>query len=413
MQKIKHTFKRSKTPTGADMKIQSSLEVPKQIRSASFDEMKLGSHRAFCDQSSVDSATGGLLQVPSAGAAAASQQRSKSFDSYGSSGSGSSGGAGGGGISPPEETRMFLDVPGRVSTPRKRSSGEKGASVPCVHCYYVDELSKAAQQALHGSRQSSAEENASSSRSLTHSDTSTSDYSDSESEYADEENSTDASECLPAARSSPFRITVTLSPNPAEAAGAAPASPAPSPVLTPPCTLDLPRAGDECFGADVPPQTTSRRRSITSPKLERQEAFIFNEAGDAPPLPLEQQRDSTTTTGSPSPKPDDVIVSQFFLQVPDLKRDRAVSVDSCFIQKSSHAGKPEEVVPVPPSLLLEPPSLAASNAARSKSVDIVLPTEEQAHYKALSTGNTLSIAPRFQDTVVPSTAVSVTPAILG
>lgn len=131
--------------------------------------------------------------------------------------------------------------------------------------------------------------------------------------------------------------------------------------------------------------------------------------GDNPLLLLEQQ-DSAT---SPSPKPDDVIVSEFFLQVPDLKRDRAVSVDSCFIQKSSHAGKPEEVVPVPPSQLLEPPSLATNNAARSKSVDIVLPTEEQAHYKALSTGNTLSIAPRFQDTVVPSTAVSTAQTIVG
>lgn len=405
MQKIKHTFKRSKTPTGADMKIQSSLEVPKQIRSASFDEMKLGSHRTFSEQSSVDSTSGSLLQVP--GTVSATSQRSKSFDSYGSSGSGSSGGAGG--ISPPEETvRMFLDVPGRVSTPRKKSSSDKSGSVPCVHCFYLEELSRAAQLALH-SRQSSADENLSS-RSLTHSDTSTSEYSDSESEYADEENSTDASECMPtsALRSSPFRITVTLSPNTAEQAVslAATASAPPSPALTPPCTLDLPRLGD-C--ADEQPPTTSRRRSITSPKLERQEAFIFNEVGDNPLLLLEQQ-DSAT---SPSPKPDDVIVSEFFLQVPDLKRDRAVSVDSCFIQKSSHAGKPEEVVPVPPSQLLEPPSLATNNAARSKSVDIVLPTEEQAHYKALSTGNTLSIAPRFQDTVVPSTAVSTAQTIVG
>lgn len=411
MHKIKHTFKRSKTPTGADMKIQSSLEVPKQIRSASFDEMKLGSHRTFSEQSSVDSTGASLLQVPGT-AVVATNQRSKSFDSYGSSGSS----GGGGGISPPEETvRMFLDVPGRVSSPRKKSSGDKSGSVPCIHCFYLEELSKAAQLALH-SRQSSADENVSS-RSLTHSDTSTSDYSDSESEYADEENSTDASECMPvsagAMRSSPFRITVTLSPNttepaPAISACASVALPPASPAPSPPCTLNLLRTGDEC--AEEQPPTTSRRRSITSPKLERQEAFIFNEIGDNPPLLLEQQ---DSGLASPTPKPDDVIVSEFFLQVPDLKRDRAVSVDSCFIQKSSHAGKPEEVVPVPPSQLLEPPSLATNNAARSKSVDIVLPTEEQAHYKALSTGNTLSIAPRFQDTVVPSTAVSVAPTIVG
>ncbi len=369
MNKFKHTFKRSKTPTGAEMKIQSSLEVPKQIRSASFDEMKLGSHRTLYEQSSMDSGCGpgALLQVPPA---AAASPRSKSFDSAGV--------AGGGGTSPPDETRMFLDVPGRQTASRKKVSSEK-QSIVCVHCVYLEELNKS------GSRQSSGEENPSS-RSLTYSDSSTSDDFDSENEYADEENSTDASECLSSVTSQ-FRITVTLSPNTV------------APV--PPSTLDLPKLGDR----EDEPQTTSRRRSITSPKLERQEAFIFNESGEN--LLLEQA-DSTT----PSPKPEDVVVSEFFLQVPDLKRDRAVSVDSCFINKSSYSGRPEEVVPVPASQLLEPPSLTV-NASRSRSVDIVLPTDEQARYKALSTSNTISPVPRFQDSIVPSTTINLVPAVTG
>lgn len=66
-------------------------------------------------------------------------------------------------------------------------------------------------------------------------------------------------------------------------------------------------------------------------------------------------------------------------QVPDLKRDRAASVDSCFSKVSQ--GKTEELqhsgvsleVPVGPNVAL-----------RSRSVDIVLPTDEQARYKALA-----------------------------
>lgn len=365
MQKFKHTFKRSKTPTGAEMKIQSSLEVPKQIRSASFDEMKLGSHRTLYDHPSMDSASGnsGLLQVPCAG------QRSKSFDSSGS---------GGGGSSPPDDSRMFLEVPSRQLTPRRKTSSDKTA-VYCVHCVYLEEQSKS------GSRQSSGDD-VPSSRSLTYSDTSTSDDFDSENEYADEENSTDASECV-STSTSQFRITVTLSPNTV----VAPIPP------TPPSTLNIPKLGD----GDEIPQTTSRRRSITSPKLERQEAFIFNETSDNL---LEGTMERISVT---EPKSDDVVVSEFFLQVPDLKRDRAVSVDSCFISKSSHSGKPEEVVPVPASQLLEPPSLTVNNAARSRSVDIVLPTDEQARYKALSTSNTISAAPRYQDAIAPSTVPSL------
>lgn len=131
-------------------------------------------------------------------------------------------------------------------------------------------------------------------------------------------------------------------------------------------------------------QQGSRRRSITSPKLERQEAFVINDVVMMDPA----------------------AVRDLFLTVPDLKRDRAASMDSCFINKTTPAGKQEEVVPVSPTqLLLDPSSCygpngsgagggggggAGNNNIRSRSVDIVLPTDQQARYKALSTSNQTS-----------------------
>lgn len=110
----------------------------------------------------------------------------------------------------------------------------------------------------------------------------------------------------------------------------------------------------------------NRRRSITSPKLERQEAFAVNDFVDP------------------------AAVRDLFLTVPDLKRDRAASMDSCFINKPTPAGKPEEVVPVSPTQLLDPNCGQSANNLRSRSVDIVLPTDQQARYKALSTNNQTS-----------------------
>lgn len=74
-------------------------------------------------------------------------------------------------------------------------------------------------------------------------------------------------------------------------------------------------------------------------------------------------------------------VRDIFLTVPDLKRDRAASVDSCFTKVHS-SGKTEEVQPPPDGgLTLTVPT---GSAVRSRSVDIVLPTNEQARYKALA-----------------------------
>lgn len=74
-------------------------------------------------------------------------------------------------------------------------------------------------------------------------------------------------------------------------------------------------------------------------------------------------------------------VCDIFLTVPDLKRDRAASVDSCF-SKVHSSGVTEEVQPPPDGgLTLTVPQ---GSAVRSRSVDIVLPTEAQARYKALA-----------------------------
>lgn len=81
------------------------------------------------------------------------------------------------------------------------------------------------------------------------------------------------------------------------------------------------------------------------------------------------------------PKHGGEVVCDIYLAVPDLKRDRAASVDSCFTKVPS-SGKAEEIQPPPDGgLTLTVPS---TNAVRSRSVDIVLPTDEQARYKALA-----------------------------
>jgi diacylglycerol kinase (ATP) len=78
-------------------------------------------------------------------------------------------------------------------------------------------------------------------------------------------------------------------------------------------------------------------------------------------------------------------VSDIYLAVPDLKRDRAASVDSCF-SKLSTGAKTEELHFSDGGLTLTVPS----GAIRSRSVDIVLPTEEQARYKALALAGPIS-----------------------
>lgn len=69
-----------------------------------------------------------------------------------------------------------------------------------------------------------------------------------------------------------------------------------------------------------------------------------------------------------------------YLAVPELKRDRAASVDSSFSKVGGSGGRAEELCGGGSELL----SVPGGSGLRSRSVDIVLPTAEHARYKALA-----------------------------
>lgn len=372
MQRLRTTFKRSRTPTGAEMKTQSSLEVPKQVRSASFDEMQLEAKR---NQEALQQ-TESLLKVP------ANSQRSKSMDAGTS-----------------EDSAMYLEVPRRYV--RRRSSGDK-VPIFCVHCQYIDDIAK-----FHQSI-SVEDESVDSNLSL---ESLSSLLGSSDSLYSSEEDKGEELEENVEENESqvvqPCSIKVTLSPN-------SPSSPS------------MENISDEMTSGEVMLYTNQgRRRSITSPKLSRQAAFVVveknNSLENVSDVPSEGSDNdlskhgvSIRTEGSDEDSNyfnfscagftvdlkidepfDEIVIKEpklggsdgdvqqstsyvkdIFLQVPELKRDRAASVDSCFT-KVSQSGKAEEVV----GDSLEVPG---NVALRSRSVDIVLPTDEQARYKALA-----------------------------
>ncbi|CRK97224.1 CLUMA_CG010621, isoform B [Clunio marinus] len=356
--------------SGFKMKTQSSLEVPKQVRSASFDEIKLEAQRTaqYLHQSSTDSQTG-LLTVPTA----QPQQRSKSFDSAG--------------IEPSDANASFLDVPKRFQ--RRKSSAKPPV---CIHCQYVEEQRKRGSTA--GFYFDAQEFKA-----LTYSESSSS-SSSSESEDDEQEEKEEAKDeedvdyyfqkqttlLLP----SPCSITFTLSPTicdypafplPGIVPGSPPVLPSSPPIYPTSPTIELSNDLDEI---EVP-GPRARRRSIS-----RQEAIFVEPTGTS----LEnvsitsdtEQKDEATDDDKEKiekqAKSNDPFVRDIFLTVPDLKRDRAASVDSCFTKVSS-AAKTEEVQP-PPDGDLNLLTVPSSGAVRSRSVDIVLPTEQQARYKALA-----------------------------
>lgn len=322
------------------MKTQSSLEVPKQVRSASFDEIKLEAQRTaqYLHQSSTDSQTG-LLTVPNHG-----QQRSRSFDSAG--------------IEPSDANASFLDVPKRFQ--RRKSSAKAPV---CIHCMYVEEQRKRGSTAgFYFDAQEF--------KTLTCSESSSSSSSESEKENEDDVDyyfHKQTTLLLP----SPCSITFTLSPTicdypafplPGIVPGSPPAMPSSPPVFPTSPTIELSNDLDEI---EVP-GPRARRRSIS-----RQEAIFVEPTGTS----LEnvsntsdtEQRDDDKETTAASQKPDDPFVRDIFLTVPDLKRDRAASVDSCFT-KVSTAAKTEEVQPPDGDLnLLTVPS---SGAVRSRSVSV-------------------------------------------
>ena len=139
-----------------------------------------------------------------------------------------------------------------------------------------------------------------------------------------------------------------------------------------------------------PSATTQRprRRSIS-----RQEAIFVEPTGNSlENVSQEEQHklsvdavdsvdeiSTMATCGSPTAAKHALVVRDIYLTVPDLRRDRAASVDSCF-SKVPSGSKTEELQPSDGCFLTVP----NINATRSRSVDIVLPTDEQARYKALA-----------------------------
>lgn len=145
--------------------------------------------------------------------------------------------------------------------------------------------------------------------------------------------------------------------------------PPPRSFLPPPVNSPPPTPGAPSFElqppVDEPPILPQRRRSIS-----RQEAFFVEPTGNS----LENVRASEEEAAHAVK---DSLVHDIYLAVPELKRDRAASVDSCF-SKVSGGARAEELDGSGNCLTVPGTGL------RSRSVDIVLPTAEQSRYKALA-----------------------------
>lgn len=164
MQRLRETFRRCKGPAiESHLPISVSLEVPKQVRSASFDEIRFKKEHDR-DNPSADN----LLAVPSN-----RNQRSRSFDSATTASSGPSssvtvemaaqsvpsvltaaaatsstsvtGSQGGSSLSVPSPPPSATEAPYQLDVPKwrllRRSSSDK-SQCSCIHCQYMDEYSR-------------------------------------------------------------------------------------------------------------------------------------------------------------------------------------------------------------------------------------------------------------------------------
>lgn len=273
-----------------------------------------------------------------------------------------------------------MEVPKRFQ--RRRSSNSK-TPPPCIHCQYLEEY----ERAVSADKRYFIDHNEV--KSLSYSDVSSSDDDDDDNGNTADDDRNDSPQFGPLLippPSSLCNIKFTLSPT----NGDYPTFPDPTlPLSSPPLSPCLPPSPTiELALFDEPPPNRARRRSIS-----RQEAVFVEPTGNS----LENVADAASqasgkgdnedsggdgaddeATAKPSADPKDT-VQDIYLAVPDLKRDRAASVDSCF-SKVPSSGKTEELQLPDGGLTLTVPS----NATRSRSVDIVLPTDEQARYKALA-----------------------------
>lgn len=315
------------------MKSQSSLEVPKQIRSASFDEIQLQTKRQD-DRTSSSSSTcsparsqdsmrgrrgSSTLKVPQL-----TGQRSKSFDAYSmSSGSSPSQLLPAGGIERPD-------------TPIIQVSG-------CFHCACVEEYRN-----LWLTEDFAREE-------LDAGETDSTDQSDQdESEREDETKREGSPEIL---------VTLTSDNDPCDSRC----------HVLPEITEDTPAEPDVEARPEFPERQRrlSRQEALTTFPLEHLPALAS--AATASSEAEDDDDDEENETVEPS-RPSKFVVRDIFLTVPELKRDRAASVDSCFNNNKNGGAANADSLAVP------------QQSIRSKSVDIVLPTDARTRYTALLPG---------------------------
>jgi len=311
------------------MKSQSSLEVPKQIRSASFDEMQLQTKRQD-DRTSSSSSTcspaksqdsmrrrgSSTLKVPQL-----TGQRSKSFDAYSaSSGSSPSQQLPAGGIERPE-------------TPIIQVSG-------CYHCACVEEY-----------RNLWLTEDISRPQEVDTGEADSTDLSENESDREDETKREGSPE---------IRVTLTSDYDLCE-----------SQCVPPEVTKNTPAEPDSEVRPEFPERQRrlSRQEALTTFPLEHLPALVS--AATASEADDDDDDEENETAESCKSK---LVVRDIFLTVPELKRDRAASVDSCFNNNKNGGVTNADSLAVPQQNI------------RSKSVDIVLPTDARTRYTALLPG---------------------------
>ncbi|XP_011156353.1 eye-specific diacylglycerol kinase isoform X2 [Solenopsis invicta] len=327
MQKLRSTFKRSRTPTGAEMKSQSSLEVPKQIRSASFDEIQLQTKRQDDRTTSSSSSTcsparsqdsmrgrrgSATLKVPQH----LTGQRSKSFDAYSASSASS------------PSTQLPAGGIERPETPIIQVSG-------CYHCACVEEY-RSLWLTEDVSRDEAADVGDPASADST-------DLSENESDREDEQESK---------REGSPEIRVTYVP----------------PEVTEEASADP----DSEVRSEFPERQRrlSRQEALTTFPLEHLPALASAAtASEADDDDDDEENENVEPCGSSK-----FVVRDIFLTVPELKRDRAASVDSCFNNNKNGSATDADSLAVP------------QQSIRSKSVDIVLPTDARTRYTALLPG---------------------------
>lgn len=314
------------------------------------------------DQSSTDESSAALLQVPQF---QIGTQRSRSVES--------------GSID--SSVASYLEVPKRFQ--RRRSSNTKSL-VQCVHCMYIEEYERWLE--CGGGSTSDRSKDIEDSNHISDTSNTDDDDDDDTDESVHIENTVDNHLTIPTLiPNCNIRLSIsTIDAFPLQSAHDENATATSRPPIEnqydsiqPVSAIDL--------ELPVQLQFRGRRRSIS-----RQEAIFIEPTGSSlenldssakSPTETESNRkiiNNETKLNTSGDSSD--YVQDYFLTVPeaDLRRDRAASVDSSFSKLSSNS-KTEELQPEIDGFLAVP-----TNAVRSRSVDIVLPTNEQARYKALS-----------------------------